>query len=201
MIHNAILVTQGGGSDVVYQDAKGYIWLLPNPGALYSFDSLSASGTYQQYVVSGNHFTFTGTRRAGESNFQFDKGNTPGSTSDRSSWTTPMFSIASGSAVQLKLKNVSITSDRDGCYFQFGLYRYETYDSSTRVLGFYNDSGTAITYDSGTSAQVLIESNVVSPLDATAYYFGFYTYNSSAQSMTYTIEFDVELYIDGVRYV
>lgn len=167
---------------------------------LYAFDSLAANGDYQQYVVSGNHFKITGSRRNYNSDFQFDRGNTPGNTTQRNSWTTPMFSIAEGAVQTMKLKNVRITCDR-AAYFNVSLRRYETYDDKTVSVGFMNSAGTGITCNAGTTTQDLVEISAESPLDATAHYFSVYTSNSSAQTQNYTIEFDMELYIDGVRYV
>lgn len=171
----------------------------PTP-PLYSFENLTKTGGYQQYAVTnGNHFKITGTRRNYEADWQFDKG-VSGSSGTTANWTTPMFSIPSGSTVKLVLKNLSISSTRAG-YFNFLLKRYEEDSGTKNAVGFIYTNGTGITYTTTATTGVTEEISAVSPLAATAHYFAFYIYNSSGQSQTYTVEFDLELYIDGVRYV
>lgn len=167
---------------------------------LYSFDNLTKTGGYQQYyITNGNHFKITGSRRNYEADWQFDKG-VSGSQSTTGNWTTPMFYIPSGSTVRLVLQDLSISSTRSG-YMNFGLYRYEQLNGTKLAVGFRNADGTGITYTTTSTTGGHEEISAVSPDDATAHYFGFYIFNSSGQSQTYTIEFDLELYVDGVRYI
>lgn len=195
------ILTEGTSTITVSYGGKTTTFSVVVSSPLYSFDDMTATGTYQSYTISsGNHFRVSGIRRNYESDWQFDVGSSPGSTTDRNNWNTPMFSITNGANLELRLKNVSITSNKTG-YFNFLVNRYEAVDGSNLAVGFRQASGNGVSYTNGTTTYDLLTANAVSPISGTAHYFGFYIYNSSSTSQDYVAEFDVELYVDGVRYV
>lgn len=167
---------------------------------LYRFDNLTKTGGYQQYSIrNGNHFVITGTRRGYESDWQFDKG-VSGSQSTTDSWTTPMFSIPANASIRIVLSNLNISSNRAG-YFNFILRRYEEIDGTKIAAGFVQSQGTGITYTTTATTGGREEISAVSPSNVEAHYFGFFITNSVGQTQNYTIEFDLEVYINNIRYV
>lgn len=169
-------------------------------GPLYSFDDLHVALTsnYQQgWTSDGNHFKFTGTRRNYGTYWQFDKA---GSTTDSAEWTDVMFTIPSGASVTMMLKNITTTSNRAG-YFNFIMNRYEEVDGHYRVVGFRNADGNAITYASGDDTPADATATVTTDTASSIWNFYFYVYNPSSGGQNFTFEFDLELYVNGTRYI
>ena len=111
-----------------------------------------------------------------------------------------MFTIPSGASVTMMLKNITTTSNRAG-YFNFIMNRYEEVDGHYRVVGFRNADGNAITYASGDDTPADATATVTTDTASSIWNFYFYVYNPSSGGQNFTFEFDLELYVNGTRYI
>lgn len=176
---------------------------------LYTFDSrnftINSSNSPTSYlkVSDGNHIKYYARNRGSSFQAYFSLTNT--ATSFQSSWPA-MFTLHTGDTVVLKLKNIYLYSNQGTSYHGYVNFRLKTSGTETNIIGWNaNPDETDTNYVlhiNGKETKRIDELSKTVQLTGNKNVGSFCVYNGgSGQAMYITLEADIELYVNGVRYI
>lgn len=174
------------------------------PVSLITFDTRDfttytpASGFARGYikVTNGNHFKFYTSKRGADCQGYINEHDS----SETAPTNWPAFlSLHAGDVVEVKAKNVSTSCGKSGANgytivsFRDGDEHICGWNATSTSSVFYVVNGTPVSYSE-------ISTSVTLTADKGITCLRFYAY-SSAQNAMITFECDLELYVNGVRYI
>lgn len=167
-------------------------------GPLYAFeDDTWEPDSYCTYTVSnGNHFSQSSTRRGHGVRCTFPQFIDTEAAID---WQ-PLFTLHAGDSVTMKLKNIYVTGRIQGNYFTATFHNVVD-GAGNALFGFIGDD--KISWGIQRSSYHIADKTMTVTIaaDADIYWFHLYQYAAQASYSFQTFEFDLELYVNGVRYI
>lgn len=178
-------------------------------GPLYTFDNLFANNSdvsssnvgYSTITISnGNHFKYW-SRNRGSGYIKYANFAVACSKFSSLSSEPVMFNFFAGDQIELKLKDGYVNCGQRASYN--GYARFSLRDASNTLILGWNGSGADYElYTTGKVKKEFSELSVTKTLEAdvSAMCFYWYAYGNT-QACQITLEADIELYVNGVRYI